>query len=355
MDLQELLALTVKNNASDLHLLPGIPPVVRIDGALSYLSHFAQLSPQSVDTMVYSILNPQQKEYLLANKDLDFSIGYGGGIYGDIGRFRVNAYYQRGQLCAAFRFLPKTIKSLDELKLPKVLHSFANLRQGLILVTGPTGQGKSTSLAAVVNEINMTRADHILTIEDPIEYMYPTGKSIISQREMKADTYSWNAALRAALREDPDVVLIGEMRDPDTISAAITIAETGHLVLSTLHTNSAAQTIDRIIDSFPPNQQTQIRSQLAASLKGIVSQRLIPQISGGRAPAVEVLIGTSAVAANIRDGKSHLLDSVIQTSQDQGMITLEASLSELVLSGAISLDVAKSYSQHPDDLMQRVG
>lgn len=355
MDLQELLALTVKNNASDLHLLPGIPPVVRIDGALSYLSHFAQLSPQSVDTMVYSILNPQQKEYLLANKDLDFSIGYGGGIYGDIGRFRVNAYYQRGQLCAAFRFLPKTIKSLDELKLPKVLHTFANLRQGLILVTGPTGQGKSTSLAAVVNEINMTRADHILTIEDPIEYMYPTGKSIISQREMKADTYSWNAALRAALREDPDVVLIGEMRDPDTISAAITIAETGHLVLSTLHTNSAAQTIDRIIDSFPPNQQTQIRSQLAASLKGIVSQRLIPQISGGRAPAVEVLIGTSAVAANIRDGKSHLLDSVIQTSQDQGMITLEASLSELVLSGAISLDVAKSYSQHPDDLMQRVG
>lgn len=355
MDLQELLSLTIKNNASDLHLLPGIPPVVRIDGSLSYLSHFAQLSPQSVDTMVYSILNPQQKEYLLANKDLDFSIGYGGGIYGDIGRFRVNAYYQRGQLCAAFRFLPKTIKSLDDLKLPKVLHSFANLRQGLILVTGPTGQGKSTTLAAIVNEINMTRADHILTIEDPIEYMYPTGKSVISQREMKADTYSWNAALRAALREDPDVVLIGEMRDPDTISAAITIAETGHLVLSTLHTNSAAQTVDRIIDSFPPNQQTQIRSQLAASLKGIVSQRLIPQISGGRVVAVEVLVGTSAVAANIRDGKSHLLDSVIQTSQDQGMITLEASLSELVLSGAISLDIAKSYSQHPDDLMQRVG
>jgi twitching motility protein PilT len=224
-----------------------------------------------------------------------------------------------------------------------------------VLVTGPSGQGKSTTLAAIVNEINMTRSCHILTIEDPIEYMYPTGKSIISQREMKADTYSWGAALRAALREDPDVVLIGEMRDPDTISSAITIAETGHLVLSTLHTNSASQTIDRIIDSFASHQQAQIRIQLAASLRGIVSQRLVPQISGGRVPAVEILTGSSAVAANIRDGKSHLLDSVIQTSQDQGMVTLEASLSELVLSGAISLEIAKSYALHPEDLLQRVG
>ncbi len=354
MDLQELLALTVKNNASDLHLMPGLPPVLRIDGALSYLSSFSAMSPQSVETMIYSVVNPQQKEFLIANKDLDFSVGYGGGIYGDIGRFRVNAYYQRGYLCGEFRFLPKKIRTIEELKLPKGIHSFAQLRQGLVLVTGPTGQGKSTTLAAIVNEINTTRSDHILTIEDPIEYMYPTGKSIISQREMKGDTYSWGSALRAALREDPDVVLIGEMRDPDTISAAITIAETGHLVLSTLHTNSAAQTVDRIIDSFPSHQQAQVRTQLAFTLRGIVSQRLIPQINGGRIPAVELLTGSPAVSANIRDGKSHMIDSIIQTSQDQGMATLESSLSELVLSGAISLDVAKSFALHPEDLLQRV-
>ncbi|HET9946781.1 MAG TPA: type IV pilus twitching motility protein PilT [Patescibacteria group bacterium] len=354
MDLQELLSLTVKNNASDLHLMPGLPPVIRIDGALSYLASYSTMSPESVESMVFSLLTPEQKEFLTVNKELDFSIGYGGGIYGDIGRFRVNGYYQRGQLCAAFRFLPRTIRTLEELKVPKIVHSFAALRQGLILVTGPTGQGKSTTLAAVVNEINMTRSDHILTIEDPIEYMYPTGKSIISQREMKSDTHSWSSALRSALREDPDVVLIGEMRDPDTIAAAITIAETGHLVLSTLHTNSAAQTIDRIIDSFASHQQAQVRTQLAFTLKGIVSQRLVPQISGGRVPAVEVLIGSSAVAANIRDGKTHLIDSIIQTSQDQGMISLEGSLSQLVLTGAISLDMAKSYAAHPEDLLQRI-
>jgi len=267
----------------------------------------------------------------------------------------VNAYYQRGQLCAAFRFLPKTIKTIEDLHLPRICHNFATLRQDFILVTGPTGQGKSTSLASMINEINMMRASHILTIEDPIEYVYPNGKSIISQREMKTDTHSWTMALRSALREDPDVVLIGEMRDPDTMQAAMTIAETGHLVLSTLHTNSAAQSIDRIIDSFPEHQQTQIRTQLSFTLKGIVSQRLIPQISGGRIPAVEILVGTPAVASNIRDGKTHLIDSIIQTSQDVGMVTLDNSLSQLVLSGAISLDTAKSYSLHPDELLRMVG
>lgn len=354
MDLQQLLDLTVKNNASDLHLIPGIPPALRIDGALSYLGGLAVLSPESVESMVFSLLTPEQKEALTTNKELDFSAAYGGGIYGDIGRFRVNAYYQRAKLSAAFRFLPKAIKALEELHMPKVIHTFAQLRQGLILVTGPTGQGKSTTLASVVNEINMTRADHILTIEDPIEYMYPTGKSIISQRELGADTHSWNMALRSALREDPDVVLIGEMRDSDTIAAAITIAETGHLVFSTLHTNSAAQSIDRIIDSFPATQQGQIRAQLAFTLKGIVSQRLLPQLSGGRIPATEILIGTPAVASNIRDGKTHLIDSVIETSQDVGMITLESSLSQLVLAGSVSLDVAKSYALHPDELLRMV-
>lgn len=354
MDLQQLLALTIQNNASDLHLMPGIPPVLRIDGTLSYLANNAPISPQSMQQMIFGIVTPEQKEFLLTNKELDFSMGYGGGIYGDIGRFRINLYFQRGQLCAALRFLPKNIRTIDELKLPKIVHTLASMRQGLVLVTGPTGHGKSTTLAAIVQEINATRPEHILTIEDPIEYMYPQGKSIISQREMKRDTYSWTAALRSALREDPDVVLVGEMRDTDTISAAMTIAETGHLVLSTLHTNSAAQTIDRIIDSFPSHQQAQVRTQLSFVLKGIISQRLIPLISGGRSPAVEILIGTSAVGANIRDGKTHMIDSIIQTSQDAGMITLEASLSELVLSGGITLDMAKSYSQHPEDLMQRI-
>lgn len=355
MDLQQLLDLTVKNNASDLHLIPGIPPALRIDGALNYVGGYAILSPETVESMAFSLLSPAQKERLTTTKELDFSAAYGGGVYGDIGRFRVNLYYQRGKLSAEFRFLPKSIKTIEDLHLPKICHSFATLRQGLVLVTGPTGQGKSTTVASIINEINMSRAGHILTIEDPIEYVYPTGKSIISQRELGSDTNSWDAALRAALREDPDVVLIGEMRDPDTIATAITIAETGHLVFSTLHTNSAAQTIDRIIDSFPSHQQPQIRAQLSFTLRGIVSQRLLPQLSGQRIPAVEVLIGTQAVASNVRDGKTHLIDTVIETSQDVGMITLESSLSQLVLSGVVSLEVAKSYSQHPDELARLIG
>lgn len=354
MDLQQLLQLTVKNNASDLHLIPGIPPALRIDGSLSYLGGFPILSPESIESMLFALLSPEQKEKLIKNKELDFSSAYGGGVYGDIGRFRINAYYQREKLSAAFRFLPKDIKTLEELHIPKICHTFSSLRQGLVLVTGPTGQGKSTTLASIVNEINMTRAAHILTIEDPIEYMYPTGKCIISQRELGDDTHSWDMALRSALREDPDVVLVGEMRDPDTIAAAITIAETGHLVFSTLHTNSAAQTIDRILDSFPAAQQPQVRAQLAFTLKGIISQRLLPQLVGGRIPAVEVLIGTPAVASNIREGKTHLIDSVIETSQDVGMMTLESSLSQLVLAGAVSLDIAKSYSSHPDELLRMV-
>ncbi|MEK7550978.1 MAG: ATPase, T2SS/T4P/T4SS family, partial [Patescibacteria group bacterium] len=220
---------------------------------------------------------------------------------------------------------------------------------------GPTGHGKSTTLASIINEINQNKALHILTIEDPVEYVYPKGQSIISQREMQIDTHSWAMSLKSALREDPDVVLVGEMRDPETMAAAITIAETGHLVFSTLHTNSASQTIDRILDSFPSNQQVQIRTQLAATLKGIVSQRLIPMIDGGRVPGVEVLLGNTAISSNIRDGKTHLIDSVIQTSQQQGMIPLENSLSSLVLSGVISLEMAKTYALRPDELLRMIG
>ncbi len=355
MDLQQLLELVVKSNASDLHILPGLPPAIRVDGVLSYVATVGALSPETVTSMLFSLLSQEQKDLLMANKEFDFSLAYGGGIYGDLGRFRVNAYYQRGQLCAAFRFLPKTINTIEDLHLPRITHAFANLRQGFVLVTGPTGQGKSTTIASMINEINMTKSSHILTIEDPIEYVYPNGKSIISQREMKSDTHSWSAALRSSLREDPDVVLIGEMRDPDTMAAAMTIAETGHLVFSTLHTNSASQSIDRIIDSFPEHQQSQIRTQLSFTLKGIISQRLVPQLTGGRLPAVEILVGTTAIASNIRDGKTHLIDSIIQTSQDVGMITLDSSLSQLVLSGSISLDTAKSYSLHPEELLRMIG
>lgn len=355
MDIHELLDLTIKNNASDLHLLPGIAPALRIDGSLRYLSNYTPATPSEMEAMIFSILKPEQKELLINNKEIDFSFGFGGGAYGDLGRFRTNLYYQRGVLSAAFRYLQPTIRTIEELKLPKITHSFSSLKQGFVLVTGPTGHGKSTTLAAIINEINLSKAAHILTIEDPVEYIYPAGKSIISQREMDLDTHSWSLALRSALREDPDVVLVGEMRDPETIAAALTIAETGHLVFSTLHTNSASQTIDRVIDSFPASQQAQVRIQLASTLKGVVSQRLIPKIDGGRVPGVEVLIGTSAVATNIREGKTHLIDSIIQTSQDAGMITLESSLASLVLAGTISLETAKSYALRPEELLRMIG
>lgn len=355
MDIQELLDLTIKNKASDLHLLVGIPPSIRIDGVLHYLQGKEKVTKESIEQMVFSVLTPEQKELLIANKELDFSVGFGGGEYGDLGRLRVNAYYQRGYLSAAFRFLPKGIRTIEELQLPQILHRFSKMRQGFVLVTGPTGHGKSTTLAAMINEINVQKAYHILTIEDPIEYVYPNGNSIVSQRELGSDTHSWGMALRSALREDPDVVLIGEMRDPETMQAALTIAETGHLVFATLHTNSASQSIDRIVDSFPDHQRSQIRTQLASTLKGIVSQRLLPRIGGGRIPAVEILLETSAVSSNIREGKTHLIDSVIQTSKEIGMITLEDSLSQLVLSGVVKFEDARGFAIHEEELLRLSG
>lgn len=354
-NIQELLQLTIKNNASDLHLLVGIPPSIRIDGTLRYLTTYEVLTKEKVEELVYSLMTPEQKELLLANKELDFSFGFGGGAYGNLGRFRINTYFQRGYLAAALRFLPPIIRTLEQLEMPKICHEFATLRQGFVLVTGPTGHGKSSTLAAIINEINLNKAQHILTIEDPIEYVYPKGNSIMSQREMGTDTHSWSMALRSALREDPDVVLVGEMRDPETMAAALTIAETGHLVLATLHTNSASQSIDRIVDSFPDHQRSQVRVQLASTLKGIISQRLIPRITGGRIPAVEILLGSSAVASNIRDGKTHLIDSAIQTSKDIGMVTLEDSLTQLVRSGQVSLEIAKGFANHPEEIMRMTG
>lgn len=355
MDLEKILSVLIQNKASDLHLQPGLSPMMRVDGVLLPLPSFAILTLENIENLLYKLLTPEQKELLLANKELDFSFGFNNGfVNGQGGRFRGNAYYQRGVLCTAFRFLPPIIKTVEELGMPKILHNFATLKQGFVLVCGPTGHGKSTTIATLINEINQKESGHILTIEDPIEYTYPKGKSIISQREMGMDTHSWPMALRSALREDPDVVFVGEMRDPETMAAAITIAETGHLVFSTLHTNSASQSIDRIVDSFPAFQQAQIRTQLAASLKGIVSQRLLPRLGGGRIPAVEVLVGTPAISSNIRDGKTHLIDSVIQTSQDVGMIPLETSLAQLVFAGAITLETAKGYAMHEEELLRMI-
>jgi len=344
MTLTEIFDNALANNASDIHLIADSHPVIRVDGKLAAITTIPQLTPQDIETIITPILTDPQKEVLVNNRSLDFSHAYGVEGRSEKGRFRINLYYQKDTLAAAFRVLPKQIKTIEELGLPQICHTFAALKQGFILVTGPTGQGKSTTLASIINEINMTRPVNIITIEDPIEYIYPPGKSIISQREIGIDTLSWGEALRSALREDPDVLLIGEMRDPESTASAITIAETGHLVFSTLHTNSASQSINRIIDSFPEHQQNQIKIQLSTTIGGIISQRLVPRIDGGRVVASEIMIATNAIRSNIREGKTHLLDSTIETSQDAGMISLEASLADLVKRGIISVDVAQGYS-----------
>ncbi len=349
MTIQQLLEAVIKKDASDLHLVVGQPPMYRIDGDLTAIPGEDILSLEAAQTLIFDLLTSEQKELILVNKELDFSFGLG-----DVARFRVNAYYQKGYLSASLRLIPSNIKTIEELQLPKSLHNFAKMRQGFVLVTGPTGHGKSTTLAAIINEINLEKPVHILTIEDPIEYVYPRGRALVSQRELHLDTHSWDIALRSALREDPNVVLIGEMRDYETIAAALTIAETGHLVFATLHTNSASQSIDRIVDVFPENQQEQVKIQLSNTLAGIVSQRLMPAIGGGRVPAVEILIGTPAIRNLIREGKTHQIDSALQTSSEQGMVTLDASLATLIKSGRISEEVGLSYSIRPDQLMRLV-
>lgn len=354
MTIQELFDKTIESNASDLHLLAGVPPTLRVDGRLVPLA-YSPLTNADIELLVDSILSKPQKELFVTNRSLDFSFAYGGGDYGDRGRFRINLYYQRNTVAGAFRLLPPLAKTIEELQLPRVCHNFAQLKQGFVLVTGPTGHGKSTTIASIISEINANQQVNILTIEDPIEYVYPKGQSIISQRELGFDTHSWGEALRSVLREDPDVVVVGEMRDPESIASAITIAETGHLVFSTLHTNSAAQSVDRIIDSFPEHQQNQIRIQLAGTLEGIISQRLIPKIDGGRIAATEVMIGTNAVRSNIREGKTHLIDTIIETSQDVGMVSLESSLASLVKQGIVSMDVAQRFTLRPESFLRLIG
>ena len=348
MSIQDLLETIVKKEASDLHLVVGAPAIMRIDGELMPISP-AQLTSEDTESLVNELISAEQKEMLSINKELDFSFALG-----DVARFRVNAYFQKGYLSAALRLIPTYIKTLEELNLPSICHNFAKMRQGFILVTGPTGHGKSTTIASIINEINQTRPVHILTIEDPIGYVYPKGKALVSQREMHLDTHSWDVSLRSALREDPDVVLVGEMRDFETISSAITVAETGHLVFATLHTNSAAQSIDRIIDVFPERQQAQIRLQLAATIAGIVSMRLVPAIGGGRLPVSEILLTSSAVQTTIRDGKTHQIDNIIQTSGAGGMRLLEVSLAEYVNNGRITLETAQGYSLRPKELERLV-
>lgn len=344
MNMQELFAEAARVNASDIHIVVGYPPMLRVSGKLQIVTGQAKLTESQVSELLFSVCSAEQKELFLTNKEIDFS------FVAATGRFRVNLYHQRGSTAGAFRYIPDKIRSIEQLGLPEVLHDFVKLRQGLVLVTGPTGQGKSTTLAAMIDRINQTKASHIVTIEDPVEYVYPAAMSVVSQREMHGDTHSWNIALRSVLREDPDIVLIGEMRDYETIAAAITIAETGHLVLATLHTNSAAQTVDRIIDVFPEHQQAQVRLQLSNVIEGIVSQRLVPAIQGGLVAVCEVMTATPAVRSVVREGKTHQLDNIIQTSAEFSMMTLEAALAKAVNEGKISVEIATAYALRPEDI-----
>jgi twitching motility protein PilT len=340
-----MLSYVIDQAGSDLHLIPGNTALIRIDGVLLSIAGSKVLGATEVEQLISGVMSAEQKQMFIVNKELDFSFSYG-----ENARFRVNAYFQKGVMAASFRLILSQIPTIDALGLPRICHEFSALKQGFVLVTGPTGQGKSTTLAAVLQEINQTRPVHIVTIEDPIEYLYAPVKAIISQREVHNDTHSWDLALRSVLREDPDVVLIGEMRDYETIAAALTIAETGHLVFATLHTNSASQTVDRIVDVFPENQQPQVRMQLSANLEAVLSQRLVPRVNGGRAVAYEILVGTTAVKATIREGRTHMIDNIMQTSSEYGMNTLELSLANLAKNGVISMETAEAYATRPDEI-----
>lgn len=348
LTIDNLLSESINRNASDLHLSAGYPPIMRVDGELQDLGEKI-LTPEDVENLVFSVLSDDKKELLEVNREIDSAYTHGGVMNA---RFRVNAYYSMKNLSAAFRLIPARIRTIEELMLPQIYHQFAKLKQGLILVTGPTGHGKSTTLAAILEDINRSRFSHIVTIEDPIEYVFEGKKALIDQREMNDDTHSWSIALRSALRQDPDVILVGEMRDYETVAAAITLAETGHLVFATLHTNSASQTIDRIVDVFPENQQQQVRAQIANSIQAVVSQRLIPLEQGGRRAVSEIMLNNSAIANLIREGKAFQIDNVIRTSSDVGMMYLEKSLVNLVREGVISVQKAQEYAVHPEEVLR---
>jgi len=350
MNIHDIMEQLAKLEGSDIHIVMGSPPTLRISGDLVAVEGAPILGERETEALIVPLMTQEQAQYVHDNKELDF--GY---QFKDIGRFRVNVYHTKGAMAAALRLIPSSIKRIDDLMLPPVVTQFNKFSQGLVLITGPTGEGKSTTLASLVDDINQNRADHIVTIEDPIEFVYKPAMSVISQREVNFDTVGWDVALRSVLREDPDVVLIGEMRDFETISAAITIAETGHLVFATLHTATAAQTIDRIIDVFPAGQQGQVRQQLAGTLQVVCSQRLLPKVGGGRIAAMEVMFANSAIRNLIRDSKTHQIDTVIQTSAKQGMMMFESHLHQLIQQGMIKPEDAKIASFRPAELERLTG
>ncbi len=331
-----LLEEVVKRRASDLHLQVGLPPNVRADGSLIPLTSFGNLDESQVEALIFQLMEEDQKAILLRDKEFDFSF-----TFGNLGRFRVNAFHEKGNLAASMRLIPSQIQGVDELGLPPIVRKFSEYPSGLVLITGPNGAGKSTTMASLIDQVNNDRAAHIITVEDPIEYTHQSKKSIIAQREVHYDTFSFSAALRSALREDPNIILIGEMRDLETIASALIIAETGVLVFAALHTNSAAQSIDRMVDVFPPHQQIQVRSQLANVLRAVCAQRLLPSLSGGLVLAAEVMVATPAVRNIIREGKTYQLDAVIQTGSAHGMQSMDHTLVNMVHSGVISYDVAR--------------
>jgi len=346
--IEELLKLAVVNKASDVHLSSETAPSFRINGKLQVVGNFSFAGTENMQDMISSLLNDEQQKCFVEEKELDFSISL------EDSRFRCNMYRQSGRVGAVLRVIPAQVPVLDSLGMPLVLKTFLKSKQGLVLVTGPTGQGKSTTVAAMINEINVNSSCHIVTIEDPVEYIIKPVKALIAQRELGGDTKSFGKALRSVLRQDPNVVFVGEMRDLETIQLALTVAETGHLVFSTLHTNSASQTIDRIIDVFPEGSKSQIRTQLASVLMAVISQRLVPTKNGGRAPAVEILVVTSAVRNMIREGKTFMIDNVIQTGSDLGMVSLEMSLAKLVRNNQIEEAVAMEYALKPLELQSNL-
>lgn len=347
-EISKYLNYAIANNASDIHINVGVPVNVRIDGKLMPIPEAIVVDEPKARELISAFTPPEMLISLKQKREIDFSFGFLSM------RFRANVFYQKGSTCASLRLIPKELRSFSDLGLPPILEKFTEHNQGFVVITGPTGSGKSTTLAAMIDKINSEKRKHIITIEDPIEYVFEHKQSLISQREVGSDTNSFARALRSSLREDPDVVLIGEMRDLETIEAAITLAETGHLVLTTLHTNSAAQTADRIVNVFPPHMQQQISSQLASVLLGVVSQRLIPKVNGGRVMAAEIMIANSAIKSLIRDGKNYQIPNVIQTSAADGMISLDKVLAEYVSRGDITLEEALNYSLDPKSFKMMV-
>jgi twitching motility protein PilT len=343
--LQQLIEALITQGGSDLHLSAGIQPMMRVSGVLTPMLSEPLLTSADLLGLITELLPPERKDLFLKTQEADFSFAYGEKV-----RFRGNAYFERGDIGIALRLIPRVIRTIAELNLPPVLETFAERKQGFFLVVGPVGQGKTTTLAALIEKINQERSEHIITIEDPIEYLFENKKSLVEQREVRVDTADFPQALQSVFRQDVDVLMIGEMRTPETISTAVTASETGHLVFSTLHTNNAAQTVDRIIDSFPATQQEQIRVQLAGSLAGIFSQRLVPRIAGGLIPAYELLLNNSAIANLIREKRTHEIQTVIETGSQEGMIDMNRCLADLVRQGEITIESAYARSWNPKSL-----